>query len=210
MAARVAHYGLIALVRGGSLGAEGYGLAQTFRLTDRPYGNTRATYDFQNWDGVLFETPKHVMTEADKERRKRDRKKPAQNNFPVPTAGTPRPNGRDIEKTGSPSSLCPNGRDIEIDPDRPNGRDVTSLTSYQALKADAAVLKPIELSGVPPPAHTIGHNAGPPLQPEITGLREWTTPTLIELEWNDYWQRYYCKMIEQQDTELNPQVARTA
>src|SRR5262249_16264174 len=48
------HYGFIVLVSGGSLGVEGYGLAQTFRLTDRPYGNTRATYDFQNWDGVLF------------------------------------------------------------------------------------------------------------------------------------------------------------
>src|SRR5262245_27300154 len=42
------HYGFIVLVRGGSLGVEGYGLAQTFRLTDRPYGNTGATYDFQH------------------------------------------------------------------------------------------------------------------------------------------------------------------
>src|SRR5262249_22016716 len=30
------HYGFIALVRGGSLGVEGYGLAQTFRLTIDP------------------------------------------------------------------------------------------------------------------------------------------------------------------------------
>jgi hypothetical protein len=41
------HYGFIVLLHGGSLGVQGYGLAQTFRLTDRLYGNTRATYDFQ-------------------------------------------------------------------------------------------------------------------------------------------------------------------
>jgi hypothetical protein len=149
------HYGFIAQVRGGSLGVEGYGLAQTFRLTDRPHGNARATYDFQNWDGVLFDAPKHTMTQADKDRRKRERQK--QN--PVPAAGTPRTSGRDIEKTGLESSLCTSGRDIEPDPDRTNGRDITSLTSCKDL-------------GEPTPS---------------LGTRpEWTTPHLTELPWSDY------------------------
>jgi hypothetical protein len=104
------HYGFIALVRSGSLGVYGYGLAQKFRLTDRPYGNTRATYDFQNWTGEIFDPEK-------------------QN--PVPARGTPRTTERDIEKSVPANSLCPTGRDIETASDRPTQRDVTSLTSWE-------------------------------------------------------------------------------
>jgi hypothetical protein len=114
------HYGFIALVRGSSLGVEGYGLAQTFRLTDRPYGNTRATYDFQNWDGELF-NPEPTGGRNWKPKKSRQKQNP------VPREGTPRPKGRDIENSGQQSSLCPKGRDIETDPHRPNGRDITSM-----------------------------------------------------------------------------------
>ena len=50
------HYGFIVLIRGGTIGIEGYGLAQTFRLTDRPFAGSRPTFDFLNWTGELFET----------------------------------------------------------------------------------------------------------------------------------------------------------
>ena len=80
------------------------------------------TYDFQSWDGVLFEPAKRAMTEADKERLKRRSKK--QN--PGTTVGTPLPNGRDIRGNGQIS------QNIEH---RPNGRDITSLTSSLHLEA---------------------------------------------------------------------------
>ena len=81
-------------------------------------------------------------------------------------------------KTEQPSAQ----RDIRKPPDCPPGGTYLVLPSAREARA---------------PEHApIGHNAGPPLQPEITGLKAWTTPTLIELEWNDYWQRYYCEVVE--------------
>ena len=55
-------------VRGHHLGVNGEGKAAHYRLTDRWYAGKEPTYDFQNWDGVLFEPAKRVMSEADKER----------------------------------------------------------------------------------------------------------------------------------------------
>src|SRR5262249_14256962 len=52
------HYGFIAKVRGAHLGLEGVGKAALYRLTDCPYAGQLATYDFQNWDGVLFDANK--------------------------------------------------------------------------------------------------------------------------------------------------------
>ena len=47
---------------------------------------------------------------------------------------------------------------------------------------------------IEPTAHApIGHNAGPPLQPEteITGLKLWTTPILTEIPYTDELRRLY-------------------
>src|SRR5262249_55776553 len=52
------HYGFVVKVRGAHLGLEGVGKAALYRLTDCPYAGKPATYDFQNWDGVLFEPQK--------------------------------------------------------------------------------------------------------------------------------------------------------
>jgi hypothetical protein len=49
------HYGFIVKVRGHHLGVEGVGKAAHYRLTDCHYAGEAATYDFQNWDGVLFD-----------------------------------------------------------------------------------------------------------------------------------------------------------
>jgi hypothetical protein len=169
------HYGFIVLIRGGSLGIEGYGLAQTFRLTDRPYANSRPTFDFQNWTGELFEPAKHTMTEADKERRNRDRKK--QN--PVPAAGTPRTSGRDIVESGRASSLCTSGRDIETPPDRTSGRDTTSLTISRETEADVA-----PLDAAQPAVPSNGHDIEQP-DPELEERPAWTIPVLTEIPWTD-------------------------
>jgi hypothetical protein len=52
------HYGFIVKVRGAHLGLEGVGKAALYRLTDCPYAGQAPTYDFQSWDGVLFEEKK--------------------------------------------------------------------------------------------------------------------------------------------------------
>jgi hypothetical protein len=116
------HYGFIALVQGGSLGVDGFGLAQTFRLTDRPYANSPATYDFQNWSGELF---KPEPTGG----RNWQPKKSGKKNYPVPREGTPRTTGRDIVNSVPLVPLCTTGRDIGLPPDRTTGRDIASLTS---------------------------------------------------------------------------------
>jgi Helix-turn-helix domain len=52
------HYGFIILVRGAHLGVHGAGKAALYRLTDCHHAGQAPTYDFQSWDGVLFETKK--------------------------------------------------------------------------------------------------------------------------------------------------------
>jgi hypothetical protein len=52
------HYGFIVKIRGAHLGLEGVGKAALYRLTDCGYAGQPATYDFQNWDGVLFDPKK--------------------------------------------------------------------------------------------------------------------------------------------------------
>ena len=48
------HYGFIVMVQGAHLGVHGTGKAAHYRLTDCPFAGKPPTYDFQNWDGVLF------------------------------------------------------------------------------------------------------------------------------------------------------------
>ena len=160
------HYGFIVKVRGAHLGLEGIGKAALYRLTDCHYAGQAPTYDFQNWTGELFEPAKHAMTQADKDRLKRRR--PKQN--PVPTAGTPRPNGRDKQEVArviQNASNRPSGRDKGNDPHRPNGRDITSFTRSRP-------------------------------EPKLSALMEWTTPTLVEIEYTEELRRLYrCEAIRE-------------
>ena len=52
------HYGFIVKVRGAHLGLEGVGKAALYRMTDCPHAGQPPTYDFQSWDGVLFDGEK--------------------------------------------------------------------------------------------------------------------------------------------------------
>jgi hypothetical protein len=104
-------FGFIVMVQGAHLGAHGSGKAAHYRLTDRPYAGKPPTYDFQNWDGVLF-----------------DRQK--QN--PVRLGRTPRPKKPDIRaetEMVENTQKRPTEPDIRNDPDRPTGQDIDSLTS---------------------------------------------------------------------------------
>jgi hypothetical protein len=105
------HYGFIVAVRRAHLGVEGEGRATLYRLTDCPYAGSAPTYEFQNWDGVLY-----------------DRKK--QN--PVSKIGTPSPSHRDIRENwqiDQERNKRTNERDIRTDTGCPTERDITSLTS---------------------------------------------------------------------------------
>jgi hypothetical protein len=105
------HYGFIVLVRGAQLGIHGTGRAALYRLTDCPYAGDPPTYDFQNWDGVLFESKK-------------------QN--PVRKNRTPRPKKPDIRadaETPSNGNKCPTEPDIRTDQGCPTEPDITSFTS---------------------------------------------------------------------------------
>ena len=52
------HYGSLSMVRGAHLGVHGTGKAAHYRLTDCHFAGMPPTYDFQNWDGVLYDPKK--------------------------------------------------------------------------------------------------------------------------------------------------------
>ena len=105
------HYGFIIMVEGAHLGVQGTGKAARYRLTDSKYAGKSATYDFQNWDGVLFDQQK-------------------QN--PVLLGRTPRPTRPDKGKLAEMTqkgNKCPAGPDKGNAMECPTGPDITSLTS---------------------------------------------------------------------------------
>lgn len=107
------HYGFIVMVQGAHLGVHGTGKAARYRLTDCAFAGQPATYDFQNWDGVLYDPKK-------------------QN--PVRKSRTPRPKNPDIRagaRTTQNGNKCPTELDISCAAVRPKKPDITSLTTPQ-------------------------------------------------------------------------------
>jgi hypothetical protein len=105
------HYGFIVPVRRAHLGVEGEGKATLYRLTDCGYAGKAPTYDFQNWDGVLYGPKK-------------------QN--PVRKSRTPRPKKSDISAGAEMSQIGnnrPKNSDIKTAAECPKKLDITSLTS---------------------------------------------------------------------------------
>jgi len=105
------HYGFIVQVQGAHLGLSGTGKAAHYRLTDCPFAGQSPTYDFQNWDGVLY-----------------DHKK--QN--PVRRNRTPRPKISDIRagaETTPNGNKRPTETDIRTARECPKKPDITSLTT---------------------------------------------------------------------------------
>jgi hypothetical protein len=94
------HYGFIVKIQGAFLGSDGEGKAARYRLTDRWYAGKEPTYDFQNWDGVLYDPKK-------------------QN--PVRKNRTPRPKKPDIR---AGANMTRNGNKCPTEPDIRNGRGV--------------------------------------------------------------------------------------
>ena len=139
-------YGFIVMVEGAHLGVQGTGKAARYRLTDSKYAGKSATYDFQNWDGVLFDPQK-------------------QN--PVLLGRTPRPTGPDKGKVAEMTQIqgkCPTGPDKGNAMECPTKPDITSLTSSRS-KRRLEVVRP-----------------------------QWSTPTVEEMHWSDYWAQVYGDM----------------
>jgi hypothetical protein len=105
------HYGFIVEVQGAHLGVSGTGKAARYRLTDCWYAGQPPTYDFQNWDGVLYDPKK-------------------QN--PVRKIRTPRPKKPDIRAgtdTARNGNKRPKNSDIRNAVECPKSLDITSLTT---------------------------------------------------------------------------------
>ena len=107
------HYGFIVMVQGAHLGLSGKGKSAHYRLTDRYHAGKPPTYDFQMWDGVLFEQ-KRKATAAEiarlddlKQRRKKQN--------PVSRLGTVCQEPTDIRATAEMvenRNKCPEPTDI--------------------------------------------------------------------------------------------------
>src|SRR5262249_24951401 len=97
--AQLEHYGFLRKTTGGCLTVTGRGVAPHYRFTDLMHGTHAATRDYEQWDGVLFETP--AQWSAWKKQN------------PVAPHGTPRLAVRDIERGPDGRFLCRTARDIE-------------------------------------------------------------------------------------------------
>jgi hypothetical protein len=113
------HYGFIVMVQGAHLGATGKGKAARYRLTDCHYAGQAPSYDFQDWDGVLFDDAKKQK--------------------PVPKTGTPCPKNLDIRaEAGIPEkwNKRPKIPDIRNEIECPKIPDITSLNHIPPVVYD--------------------------------------------------------------------------
>jgi hypothetical protein len=120
------HYGFIVMVQGAHLGAEGKGKSATYRLTDRYHAGKPPTYDFQSWDGVLFDPPKRIDT------RGTARLTALQKQNPVCNPQTPRLTPTDIRTEPNiveNGNKCLTPTDIRKDSDCLTPTDIASLPS---------------------------------------------------------------------------------
>jgi hypothetical protein len=134
------HYGFIIAEQRAHLGVHGMGKATLYRLTDRPFAGKPPTYDFQNWDGIIFEPTKHLMTEADMRRlRKRN---------PVSRVTTLRGHAGHIRMNAEMTESAKNrghAGHIRTEPECSPARHIDSLTSSSesklAIEAEVVTLR---------------------------------------------------------------------
>jgi hypothetical protein len=163
------HYGFIVMVQGAHLGLAGTGKAARYRLTDSAYAGQAPTYNFQNWDGVLFDPKKQK---------------------PVPKSKTHRPKKVDIR---AESAKAEKGnkrlkkRDIRDAVECPKKVDITSsnhcLETFMQNPETIAKVKMMRTQGM---SYRKIHR-----QLAEEDKMEWTTPTLTEVPWDDDHARLY-------------------
>jgi hypothetical protein len=116
------HYGFVVMVQGAHLGLSGKGKSAHYRLTDRYHAGKPPTYDFQMWDGVLFEPKK----------RKTKKQKPVQHLRTVCPTPTDIRVGDEMAENGN---KCPTPTDIRNDFGRPTPTDIASSPSTELAYA---------------------------------------------------------------------------
>jgi hypothetical protein len=125
------HYRFTVMVQGAHLGASGKGKSATYRLTDRYHAGKPPTYDFQNWDGVLFEPKKRKISRTELARlNEMDRKHRKPN--PVRTLRTDCPYPTDIragDDMAENGNKCPYPTDIRNQSECPYPTDISILPS---------------------------------------------------------------------------------
>jgi hypothetical protein len=108
------HYGFVAMVQGAHLGLSGKGKSAHYRLTDRYHAAKPPTYDFQMWDGELFEPKKRKAGAAN----------PVQHVWTVcPTPMDIRGPAEIVEN----GNKCPTPMDIRNGSECPTPMDIASL-----------------------------------------------------------------------------------
>jgi hypothetical protein len=152
------HYGFIVKIQGAHLGASGKGKSATYRLTDRYHAGKPPTYDFQMWNGDLFEPKKRKVSDTEAARLKGLKK---QN--PVQRPWTDCPTGLDIRagaEMAENGNKYPTPMDIKNDSECPRPTDISNSPSTEpAYEGKGNVL---------------------PLRPRKAHRRQWQTPRIWE------------------------------
>jgi hypothetical protein len=177
------HYGFIVMIHAGCLGVDGKGQAPRWRLTELSYMKDPPTRDFMRWkpghfftDEKFYPVPENQDGVSRKTRTVVSRKTRTVN-------GTSVPENQDKE----------NGLGVPENQDKENGLGVPE-------NQDKSSIPLVGPNGAGP---EVGGQVQPP-EPELTGLKVWTTPTLIELPWNDEWARRYCEVVEEPERSPPP------
>jgi hypothetical protein len=122
------HYGFVVMVQGAHLGLSGKGKSAHYRLTDRYHAGKPPTYDFQMWDGVLFEPSKRVDKRGAARLATLKKQKPVRN----PRTVCPQPTDiRGAAGTVEIGNKCPQPTDIRTDRECPQPTDIASLPSTE-------------------------------------------------------------------------------
>jgi hypothetical protein len=178
------HYGFVVQTSPGFLGVEGKGKAPHWRLTEIGYMADPPTKDFLSWNGKPFSAKSKrgfANPALRKYRRNPTRIMGREKNIPDhdTVQGGPRHSPLLDHDTVHSNPQVDHDTVHMADPRWTTTQSITSLTTWAARAGS----KEGELQ---PPAHApIGHNAGPPLEPE------WTTPVLTETEYTPALRRLY-------------------
>jgi hypothetical protein len=181
------HYGFIIKVRDAHLTGLGEGEAAHYRLTDRYYHGQPPTRDFEKWDGVIFERPKRSRSPKEKAK-DLERLRAWKNSSPVRRVRTPRPSTEDvrrIEPMIKNGNNCPSTEDVSERINCPSTEDVSRFTTSSAAGTPTKEQARAETNLVP-----MLESA------ELSGLMEWTAPTLEEIEYTEELRKLYrCEVV---------------
>jgi hypothetical protein len=166
------HYGFIVMTSAGCLGVEGRGRAAYWRLTDMAWGKgVEATKDYLKWNGTPFRE-RETKTESRDGNRLRVRRKPSH------TPETKTVSGKAKSETKTVS--CERGG-----PETVTVSYLDKPYPHQAQSAHPAAATPSAGSAddTHKPATTRARKLAP--------LPEWTTPTLVEIEYTQELRQLY-------------------